>query len=141
MAEEILVKEALTTEKIEGGKLLTELLDKTDLEITASFWFYFIDAQKWNLILGISQVMKEGSLKSIAKIQKVFEKNQFQGIDFLDVIVLQSDHPIIKRLMKMATTGKTIKGIRISQSVIDGVFIQDAYIYRLIKSIKIKKVA
>ena len=132
MAEEILVKELLTTEMIEGGKELTLRLDRTELDVTASFWFYFIDSTRWNLILGISQILREGPIRPITLIQNLLDQQPVPGVNLLDIIAIQSDHSMIRRLKTLLTTGKTIKGIRISQTVVENVLIQDAYIYRLI---------
>jgi hypothetical protein len=134
MAEETMVKELLTSEMIRGGEALTSLLDNTELDVTAAFWFYFIDNMHWNLIFGISQVLKEGPLKAVTTIQSVLSKNPIEGVDFLDIIVLQSDHTMIRRLKALAKTGRAIKSIRISQAIVENVFIQDAYIYRLMWS-------
>jgi hypothetical protein len=134
MAEETLVKELLTSEMILGGQTLTLRLDNTDLDVTASFWFYFIESMHWNLIFGISQVLTEGPIKSVTTIQNILSNDPIGGVDLLDVVVLQSDHSMIRRLKVLAETGKEIKGIRISQAVVENVFIQDAYIYRLMWS-------
>ena len=131
MAEETLVKELLTSEMILGGENLTILLDNTNLDVTASFWFYFTDSLRWNLVFGISQVWEEGPIKSIAVIQNILSKHPIEGVDFSDLLVLQSDHSMIRRLKALVKTGKEIKGVRISQAIVENVFIQDAYIYRL----------
>src|SRR5215208_4091459 len=131
MAQEVLVKESITTEMIAGGKELTRRLDETTLDVTASLWFYFVDNQRWDLILGIHQILEEGPLKSINIIRNTLSKHPIEGVDFSDVLPIQSDHSLIRRLKAVITTGKTIQDIRISQTVVENVFIQDAYIYRL----------
>lgn len=134
MAEEILVKELLTSEMILGGENLTILLDNTDLNITASFWFYSVVNMRWKLIFGISQVWEEGPLKSITTIHKLLRDNPIDGVDFSDLRIVQSEHSMIRRLKALAKTGKGLKGIRITQTVVDGELIQDAYVYRLMRS-------
>lgn len=135
MAEETLVKEVLTSEMIEGGRELTIRLDNTELDVTASLWFYFIDSMRWNLIFGISQILKEGPIRPISIIQDVLNQQPIlRGVNLLDVIALQSDHSMIRRLKNLVTTGKAIRETRISQAVVENVFIQDAYIYRLMWS-------
>jgi hypothetical protein len=135
MAEETLVKEVLTSEMIDGGRELTIQLDKTELDVTASFWFYFIDSMRWNLIFGISQILTEGPIRPISIIQDVLNQQPIiRGVNLLDVIALQSDHSMIRRLKNLVTTGKAIRETRISQAVVENVFIQDAYIYRLMWS-------
>jgi hypothetical protein len=134
MAQETLVKELLTSEMIDGGRQLTTQLDETELDVTASFWFYFTDSMRWNLTFGISQVLREGPLKSIELIQDILRERPVPGVDFLDLLVLQSDHSMIRRLKSLATTGKTIEALRFSNTVVENVFIDDVYIYRLMWS-------
>jgi hypothetical protein len=139
MAEETLVKELLTSEMLDGGRELTQRLDNTELDVTASFWFYFTDSMRWELVFGISQVLTQGPLQSIEVIQDLLRKRPIPGVNFLDLVVLQSDHSLIRRLKSLATTGKTLKGIRFTHVVVENVFIQDVYIYRLMWSSKYRR--
>lgn len=131
MAEEVLVKEILTTEMIEGGRDLTKRLAKTELGVTASFWFYMTDNLRWNLMLGISQVLEEGTIKAYTIIQSELKDRPVRGVSFSDVVVLQSDHPVIRRLKRLTRASKGGAEVRVSRAVVENVFIDDAYIYNL----------
>ncbi len=131
MAEEVLVKEALTAEMINGGRELTKRLRQTKLDITASFWFYMTDSLSWNLMLGISQVLEEGTIKAYTVIQSELNDRPVCGVSFSDVVVLQSDHPVIRRLKRLTRASKSGSEIRVSRAVVENVFIDDAYIYNL----------
>jgi hypothetical protein len=47
MAEETLVKEALTDEMIEKGASVVEALDKRSFLVDAALWFYLSDLNRW----------------------------------------------------------------------------------------------
>jgi len=131
MAEETLVKEVLSTEMINGGRELTVCLSNTELGVTASFWFYLIDNVRWNLMFGVSQVLEEGTVKAYTIIQSELEGRRIPGVNFSDVVVLQSDHPVIRRLNSFVEGGRSAAEVRVSRSVVENVFIEDAYIYHI----------
>jgi hypothetical protein len=141
MAEEILVKEALTREKIAAGKQLTEILDKTDLPIAATFWYYFAENQEWEFVVGVSVAPDEGLLKSIAKINKIVKDVNIEGIDWLSVRTIRGDDRIIRSLRKLVLNGKNVEGTRIKNGISEGMLIYDVYIYRLSKPTRRKKAA
>lgn len=131
MAEEILVmKEALSEEMIQGGKELTSRLVDTELSLTASFWFYFTDSMRWNLVLGSEQVLEEGTIKVYSFIQADLDAHPIHGVNFSDIVVLQSDHPLIKRLKKFGKANVNgASRTRVTHAVVDNVFIEDALVY------------
>ena len=51
MAKEILVRENLTDDMIEGGGIITKLLDEESLNPTASFWYFFPEEKRWRLMI------------------------------------------------------------------------------------------
>ncbi len=131
MAEETLVKEVLSTEMINGGKELTQRLSNTELDVTASFWFYLIDNMRWNLMFGVSRVLEEGTVKAYTIIQSELKDRRIRGVNFSDIVVLQSDHPVIRRLNSFVEGGRSAAEVRVSRSVVENVFIEDAYIYHI----------
>lgn len=132
MAEEALVKDILTAEMIHDGRQLTgRLMENRELEITAALWFYFIDNLRWNLMFGISQVLREGTFKAYTIIQAEMKARPVGGVSFSDIIVLQSDHPTIRRLDTFVKASSNTAEVRVSRSVVDNVYIEDAYVYLL----------
>ncbi len=129
MAEEVLVKENLSAEMIDGGEELTNRLVEAGWSVTASFWLYLSDSLRWNLVFGIEQVVSEGSLKISSSIQVDLDARPIRGVNFLDVVVLQSDHPLIKRMRSLTKAGGQASRTRVTHAVVDNVFIEDVLIY------------
>jgi hypothetical protein len=59
--------------------------------------------------------------------------DKIKTLSLADVVVAKPDAPMVAVLKRAVRTGPGIGGIRFSQNVIDGVLIEDAYIYRLAK--------
>ncbi len=132
MAKDILVMDALSDQMIEAGAKLIERLDADNSEVKGAFWFFSPEDNKWKLIIASPLVGSEGPKKFY---KRVIAANQ--SADAEEVIVSLNDieavntHRQIVQLMKSAVkTGDGLSGIRFSRNTINGVFIEDAYIYR-----------
>jgi hypothetical protein len=133
MATEVVVKESLSSEKITAGAELTRLLDAANFPVTASFWFYFSETNVWKLVIASPRIKDNGPKEAYERIQAVIASIPDNGlkISLRDVVVLDSTDSLVSLLRIAIVTGPGISGIRFSQNGINGVFIEDAYIYRL----------
>lgn len=133
MATEVVVKESLSSEMLAAGAELTRLLDTEGFPVTASFWFYYAETNSWRLVIASPGVKDNGPKEAYEKIQAVLSNAPADRpeVSLRDVSVIDSADPLISLLRVAITTGPGVVGIRFSQNVINGVFIDDAYIYRL----------
>lgn len=118
---------------IDKGKNVILDLDKAGLEVSSAFWFYFSDVKEWRLLLAVPLVDSEGPKKIYSQIQNIIkEQPNDESIPLWSIGIISPSHPINQLLRAAIKTGeKSIAGIRFSSSVINGVLIEDAYIYRL----------
>jgi hypothetical protein len=86
------------------------------------------------------KVRKQGPKEVYRQIQKILTKfpKEISGLSLDDVEVAKTDAPVIALLRMALHTGPKIGGIRFKNNVIDGILIEDAYIYRLIKPEKFR---
>ncbi len=131
MAEETLVKEALTDKMIEKGASVVEALDKRSFLVDAALWFYLSDLNRWRLVLATPEVHVEGPRKTYKRLLQVIRNSQVHGIGLQDVAVLDSHDPLIKLLRAAIQTDRGLSRIRFSRNTVNGQFIEDALIYRL----------
>lgn len=132
MAEATVVKEALTPEMIALGKGLTLQLDKEQHPPSASLWLYRPDVAEWRLLMSLPDLPQTGPLDGYRRIQEAI-KNQGDHlpIALASIELVEPNHPLLLLLRKAIRTGPGMSGIRFSRSVVDGVYVEDAYIYRL----------
>jgi hypothetical protein len=117
---------------VAGGAKLIEALDTSKLSVHSAFWFYLDEAQKWRLIIASPYVDQYGPTASYTLIQDVLEKIEPPlQIQLSDITVVSPHDDLIRLLSSAISTGPGIAGIRFSKNVINNVFIEDAYIYRL----------
>jgi hypothetical protein len=133
MAEEALVKESLSREMVLAGTELARKLTRTSLKIDGLLWLYFPELNAWRFVVSSSQVKTLGPKKIYEDIRSAISKNHGTKprVQFEDIIVVDSDDPLIKPLRRAINTGEQVGGIRLKGNVFDGVLVEDAYVYRL----------
>lgn len=132
MAKDILVTESLTDSMMKSGAKLIERLDANGSEIKSAFWLYFSEEKTWKLVIASPLVDSEGPREYYKRVVKANSEasEQEEIISLNDVGVTNPSTQIVQLLKFMIGTGDGISGIRFSRNTINGVFIEDAYIYR-----------
>ena len=126
-----MVKTALVETLKEAGNRLIQTLDVSDLEITAALWFYETETDSWRLLLATPLVATEGSRAAYERILQVLSSHPEIELHLTDITVLPPSDPLLQLLRTAIRTGHTIAGITFSRTVINGTYIEDAYIYRI----------
>lgn len=124
---------ALAGFDIESGKSVLSELDKTGLEISSAFWLYFPDSKEWRLLLAMPALDTEGPKEVYSKIQDVINQHGSNlNIPLWSIGIISPNNSINQLLRFAIKTGeKSFSDIRFSGNVINGVLIDDAYIYRV----------
>ncbi|MEX1253352.1 MAG: hypothetical protein WEE64_03335 [Dehalococcoidia bacterium] len=112
------------------GNDLVKALDASRFEVDAAYWYYLSDPDRWRLIIASPIVDREGPRKAYDRILTVLEGMPSPKIAFDQVSVVSPRDHVVRSLSRAAKTGPETAGMRISRSTIDGVFVEDAYIYR-----------
>ena len=116
---------------IEDGKKLIKALDRSKFGLTGALWFYFSDARDWLLLLVSPLVDTAGPTRCYTKIQSVIEgMPQNFELSLSRISVVSPTDSLIKLLRKAIHVEGTSR-MRFKQNTINGVFIEDALIYRL----------
>ena len=128
-----MVEAQLTEQAIHEGGELVKALDAAGMSPDAAFWFFFPDVRAWKLVLAEIKLGSEGPRDVYKRIQRALAtiEPEPKTISLEDIAVAKPDAPIVAVLKRALRTGPGLSGIRFTQNVIDGVLIEDAYIYRL----------
>jgi len=130
-----MVGAALTPQLIEEGAELLQALDASGLTPDAAFWFYFSDINAWKLVLAEMRVGPDGPREVYKQVQRTLDalSDTIKSFSLADVVVAKPDAAVVSVLKRALRVERNAGGVRFSQNVIDGVLIEDAYIYRLAK--------
>ncbi len=133
MVTETLVKEALAGEMVLTGADLIALLDKAGFSVFAALWLYVPESETWRLVIASPEVRLDGPKKAYKKIQSVLARMPVDRlrIGLNDITVLDSKDSFISSLKAGIQTDKGMSGLRLIKTAINGLFIEDAYIYRM----------
>ena len=132
-ANEAVVSNTLSQEMIKAGESLVAKLDKLRFIIDAALWFYLPEEQVWRLVIASPEVGVLGPQKAYKQVQNALGKldEDQVKIPLKDITVVDTKDTLINLFGRAMKTGRGISGIRFSRSSINGVPIEDAYIYRM----------
>lgn len=132
MDTEVVVNQTLSEKMISAGTELTRLLDEAAFPFSASLWFLTPEST-WRFVIASPELTSRGPRWAYRHIQSVLSKipNAESRIALKDITVLDSNNLLIKLLRSAINTGTGIHNIRFAGNVINGIPIEDAYIYRL----------
>lgn len=122
----------LVDKDIEDGRKLVEALDRSMFDLVGALWFYFSGSRDWRLLLVSPSVDSAGPRSCYKVIQSVIEDMPRDfGISLSRISVLSPRDNIIRLLKAAIRTDRGISAIRFTSNTINGVFIEDALVYRL----------
>jgi hypothetical protein len=126
MAETILVNS-----DVEMGGELVRTLDEANFPVTAAAWIYFPDLEEWRLVIRTPKAGKNLQEALVEVARALDAKGDLrQRIDLARVKLVPPGDRMLQAI------GKTIRvdglsPVKFSRNVINGIFIDDALIYRL----------
>ena len=117
---------------IEEGRKLLDALDSSDLPVVAAFWYYMDGPGTYRLILATPYYDRYGPQKTYEKIEEVSQKSQITiDLRWDAVSAIGLDNELYKSLNGILATGTNVAGKRLTNSVVNGIYIEDAYLYRV----------
>lgn len=122
MAEDVLV-----SADIERGAALVRAMDEAGFPVLGAMWLYRTDLEAWRLTIATPRAANLWD--ALGEVQKIGREHGFDGIDLARInLVPPSDRTIsaLSRARRLEGLG----GVRLLTSMIDGVYIEDAYVYR-----------
>ena len=123
----------LTSELIREGATLVEALDKAGVAPVAALWSYSPDSGAWRLLLADARFARVGPRVVYRGFQKTLHRlrKEITHLSLTDIVAAEPDAPILRSLARSVGTSPGINGIRFTQGVVNGMFVDDAVIYRL----------
>jgi hypothetical protein len=124
----------LTSAMVDAGAELTRKLDQIGVPITAALWLFEAELNEWRLVFASPEVTTLGSRDVYDKVRQAIDQLQERAapVPLSLVTLMDANADLILRLRKALGTGSGISRIRFSKNVIDGHFIDDALIYRVV---------
>jgi len=132
MVTEVVVKETISSEMIDLGADIVRRLDEAKFAVSAAFWFYLPESNVWRFFIANPRIRLDGVKQAYKKVQSILSTmpENKPRIELKDISIIDSNDALVS-LLKMSIRAEGINGIRFSKNIINGVLIEDAYIYRM----------
>lgn len=132
MAEEILVKEVLSSKDIGAGEELLRRLDADGLDVIAAYWIFNPEVGDWRLEFVSPLVKSEGPLWLYAQILYLLdvEPKLSPLLDFGVINIQGPNYSFHRELVSAVKSKKQLSGVRLNRIVVAGQVV-DLYVYRL----------
>ena len=126
-------KPILVDADLKAGKALLSNLYKSRFSVEAAFWFYLSDSNEWRLIFALPSVNRIGPKAAYEKMQSQLQKlDPKYNLSLQNISIVSPKENLIMLLKKVIHIGPKSSGIRFTRNTINNVFIEDAYIYRML---------
>jgi len=130
-----MVAMSLSEGQVEAGQALLNRLDDDGVRVDAALWFYFPEKENWKLVLSLPDAIRLGPKAAYKEVQRVLSGAKDPvGLDLADVAVARPNSDILNRFRGAVRVGPGKSAIRFSKCVFNGLFVEDALVYRLMRS-------
>jgi hypothetical protein len=122
----------LVNYEIEEGQRLIDALQAKGVG-DAALWIYSSEKEKWQLMVTSPKYDRLGPLKAYDEILSVFrEITPELRIDWTALVAVSPKHELIQGLRKWQNQFNfDLSGRRISNNIVEGFRVDDAYIYQI----------
>jgi hypothetical protein len=114
---------------IEFGDDFLSRLDAARYPLSVALWLK--EDTKWTLVIGTSLYDKKGPKEAYRRLLAAISKEGPVVLGRLPIRLEGNNHPLIKSLRKMFGRTASVKGMRLGGHSIGGVWVDDAYVYRI----------
>lgn len=122
MAQEILVKDALTDRMVTAGQIFTDALVQSGWPFVAVFWFYDWESNRWRLVVASSKAEKNIT-ESLGELYAILESSE-AALTFFTLRLLPPDNQYVQEIL-----GITRNGYMPRDRAIRGPLVEDSYVY------------
>jgi hypothetical protein len=112
------------------GREILRGLDAEGFPMTAALWLLQKERGDWKLVIATPLRDKLGAMGAYDRLNSVLFKEGLNPID-IPIRLEGSRHPLIKALRKIFGKAASVEGMRLGLQSIGGVWIDDAYVYRI----------
>ena len=122
-------QDLLVSDRVAAGGHALNLLDAAGYQVSAAFWNRFVQTQDWRLVVVPQRYEGRDVKAELVKIGEILRKGG-ADLGLSDVKVMPADTALVRALARYARVSGLKTG-RVNGTVSGGVYIEDAYIYRM----------
>ena len=124
-----MVKTPLVDELKLAGRDLVESLDRSGVEIRAALWLYLEDGGDWRLVIATPLADRIGSREVYRRLYPIWRAGS--KLDWSQITITGVNDRMVRLVRSAFPGGHVADGSSLSRQVIEGTYIEDAFIYRM----------
>ena len=133
MDKKTMVNMPLSPLQIAAGAELLLRTDTGGVNAKAAMWIRSEDQPEWRLLLGIQGLKKQGPRAIYTRLQFFLKKKPpLDGVTLSDIVLDDPGSLALQNMRMVIRTGTGISAIQLSNNMMNGERLPDAYIYRLL---------
>ena len=94
-------------------------------------WLYSSEFEAWRLYIASPIVDSVGPREAYVRLLSAIRSSDPDLASEITITLVSPKEPLIRGLRRVFGTTKSVHGMRLGNNVIDGVFIEHAYVYRI----------
>ncbi|WP_367154350.1 hypothetical protein [Methylomonas sp. HYX-M1] len=133
MAKEVFMTQWFTDAMRLAGESLVKKLDESGVQVAAAFWIQDVEEKNWELTIVSPLVGSEGPRSLYKRINDIYEacSDDEDVISLHDIRVSSIHNRIVNAMRNSVLTGAQLANNRMGRNYIDGIYIEDMYLYKI----------
>jgi hypothetical protein len=124
-------KATLVDIDITAGERALQILDRARFKISVALWLYSSEFEAWRLYIASALVDTEGPKEAYIRLLSALRASDPDLTANLTITLVSPKDPLMRALRRTFGTASSVHGMRLGNNVIDGLFVEQAYIYRI----------
>jgi hypothetical protein len=122
-----MAEDTLVNQEIERGASLVKALDEAAFPVLAALWLFDPELERWRLVLATPEA--KALQQAYIKILQIAKNAKIDSPDLARIELVLPTDPTVATLSRAVRT-EGISGIRFTGNMVNGIYVDDAYIYR-----------
>jgi hypothetical protein len=124
-------KATLVDIDITGGERVLQILDRASFKVSVALWLYSSEFEAWRLNIASPLVDTEGPKEAYIRLLSALRAADPDLTANLTITLVSPKDPLMRALRRTFGTASSVHGMRLGNNVIDGLFVEQAYVYRI----------
>ncbi len=124
-------KATLVDIDVTAGERVLQILDKARFRASIALWLYSSEFEAWRLHIASPLVDTVGPKESYIRLLSALRASDPDLTANLTITLVSPKDPLMRALRRTFGTARSVHGMRLGNNVIDGLFVEQAYIYRI----------
>ena len=124
-------KATLVDVDIAAGERVLQILDRAGFKVRVALWLYTSEFEAWRLHIASPLVETEGLKNAYVQLFSALRSSDPDLADSVTITLVGTRDRFIRALRRTFRMTRSVHGMRLGGNVIDGVFVEQAYVYRI----------